>query len=248
MELETITIGSLALDPQNARKHSNRNLDAIKASLTKFGQRKPIVVHQNTVIAGNGTLEAAKSLGWTEIQVTRCPDDWDTDTAKAYALADNRSSELGEWGEDILAAQLAELDAKGWDIGELGFTSKEFESMKQDEENPYTKTVNLPQYDIVGDKPVISDLYDDQKVQELTKEIQDAQLPKDVETFLLIAANRHTVFNYSKIAEYYAYMDPAVQTLMEKSALVIIDLDDAMKYGYATFVETITDLREQEDE
>jgi len=248
MELETVAIESLSLDPQNARKHSNRNLDAIKASLNKFGQRKPIVVHNNVVIAGNGTLEAAKSLGWTEIQVSVCPDDWDSDTAKAYALADNRSSELGEWSEDVLAAQLAELDEKGWDTTELGFTSKEFEDIQKGEENPYTKTVNLPQYDIVGDKPVISDLYDDEKVQELSKEIKAAGLPEDVETFLLVAANRHTVFNYSKIAEYYAYMDPEIQELMEKSALVIIDLDDAMKYGYATFVETVTELRDQEDD
>ena len=248
MELETVSIESLILDSQNARKHSNRNLDAIKASLNKFGQRKPIVVHNNIVIAGNGTLEAAKSLGWTEIEVSVCPSDWDTDTAKAYALADNRSAELAEWGEDVLAAQLAELDEKGWDISELGFTSKEFEDMQRNEENPYTKTVNLPQYDIVGDKPVISDLYDDAKVQDLSQEIKTAGLPEDVETFLLLAANRHTVFNYSKIAEYYAYMDPEVQELMEKSALVIIDLDDAMKYGYATFVETITDLRDQEDD
>jgi ParB-like chromosome segregation protein Spo0J len=246
--LETVAIESLILDSQNARKHSNRNLDAIKASLSKFGQRKPIVVHNNVVIAGNGTLEAAKSLGWKEIQVSVCPADWDSDTAKAYALADNRSAELAEWGEDVLAAQLAELDEKGWDISELGFTSKEFEDIQRSEENPYTKTVNLPQYDIVGDKPVISDLYDDAKVRELSQEIKTAGLPEDIETFLLVAANRHTVFNYSKIAEYYAYMSPKVQELMEKSALVIIDLDDAMKYGYATFVETITDLRDQEDD
>ena len=248
MELETVAIESLSLDPQNARKHSNRNLDAIKASLSKFGQRKPIVVHNNVVIAGNGTLEAARSIGWKEIAISRCPDDWDSDTAKAYALADNRSSELGEWGEDILAAQLAELDEKGWDTTELGFTSKEFEDIQKGEENPYTKTVNLPQYDIVGDKPAVSDLYDYEKVSQLIAEIQSANLPWEIEKFLIIAANRHTVFNYSKIAEYYAHMDPEIQELMEKSALVIIDLDDAMKYGYATFVETVTELRDQEDD
>ena len=58
MNLETVTIESLKLDPNNARKHSKRNLDAIKASLEKFGQRKPIFVHNGVVIAGNGTLEA----------------------------------------------------------------------------------------------------------------------------------------------------------------------------------------------
>ena len=121
MNLETVTIESLKLDPNNARKHSKRNLDAIAASLNKFGQRKPIVVHKDTVIAGNGTLEAAKSLGWKEIGITRCPDDWDDDTAKAYALADNRSSELAEWDEGILSTQLLDLENIGWNIEILGF-------------------------------------------------------------------------------------------------------------------------------
>jgi len=121
VNLETVAIESLELDPNNARKHSKRNLDAIAASLEKFGQRKPIVVHNGTVIAGNGTLEAAKSLGWTEIGITRCPDDWDADTAKAYALADNRSSELAEWDDLVLANQLLDLDGVSWDIEVLGF-------------------------------------------------------------------------------------------------------------------------------
>ena len=121
MNLETVTIESLKLDSNNARKHSKRNLNAIKASLEKFGQRKPIVVHNGVVIAGNGTLEAAKSLGWKEIAVSVCPADWDTDTAKAYALADNRSAELAEWSEIELSKQLLDLSDMGWSIEALGF-------------------------------------------------------------------------------------------------------------------------------
>ena len=109
------------LDPKNARKHSQRNLDAIAASLDKFGQRKPIVVHRGVILAGNGTVEAAKSLGWKDIEITTVPDDWDDETAKAFALADNRSAELAEWDESELAKQLLELDDRGWDIAELGF-------------------------------------------------------------------------------------------------------------------------------
>ena len=116
-----ILITDLSLDPKNARKHSARNLDAIAASLLKFGQRKPLVVHRGVVLAGNGTLEAARSLGWTEIDVAEVPDDWDNDTAKAYALADNRTAELAEWDESELAKQLLELQDADWDIEELGF-------------------------------------------------------------------------------------------------------------------------------
>ena len=105
MNVETVAIDSLKLDPKNARKHSKKNLDAIANSLKQFGQRKPIVVHNGVVIAGNGTLEAARSLGWSQIAIVRTPEDWDADTAKAFALADNRSAELAEWNDQVVLEQ-----------------------------------------------------------------------------------------------------------------------------------------------
>lgn len=121
MDTLTVPISSLTLDPSNARKHSEVNLRAIANSLRRFGQRKPIVVQGSTVLAGNGTLEAAKSIGWSEIVIVRVPDEWDSETAKAYALADNRSAELAEWDEVVLAASLMELQDQGWDIADIGF-------------------------------------------------------------------------------------------------------------------------------
>lgn len=126
MKVETIAIDRLTPDPQNARKHGSRNLEAITSSLREFGQRRPLVVAtgangESIVIAGNGTLEAAKSLGWTEISITRVPREWDYERARAYALADNRTAELAEWDSDQLVASLLELDAVGWDVSVLGF-------------------------------------------------------------------------------------------------------------------------------
>lgn len=61
MKTELISIVDLQLDPHNSRKHPDKNLAAIKGSLSKFGQQKPIVIDKNNVvIAGNGTLQAAK--------------------------------------------------------------------------------------------------------------------------------------------------------------------------------------------
>ena len=121
MIIETVLIANLVLDPRNARKHDGKNLQAIAESLKQFGQRKPIVVWGETVVAGNGTLVAAKSLGWTEITVARVPDDWTDDQVKAYALADNRSAELAEWDEQVLTEQLKELELAEWDVELLGF-------------------------------------------------------------------------------------------------------------------------------
>jgi ParB-like chromosome segregation protein Spo0J len=122
LRIETVNINSLTPDPANARKHDGKNLKAIASSLEKFGQRKPIVVTPDSiVVAGNGTLEAAKSLGWTEIAVARTPVGWTWDQIKAFALADNRTAELAEWDDKVLADQLLELDANGWELEEIGF-------------------------------------------------------------------------------------------------------------------------------
>jgi site-specific DNA-methyltransferase (adenine-specific) len=149
LRIETVNINSLTPDPANARKHDGRNLKAIASSLEKFGQRKPIVVTPDSiVVAGNGTVEAAKSLGWTEIAVARTPVGWTWDQIKAFALADNRTAELAEWDDKVLADQLLELDANGWELEELGFENLEppmGEAVDEDPlsfdppENPITK-------------------------------------------------------------------------------------------------------------
>lgn len=124
LRIENVNINSLQPDPANARTHDSKNLKAIASSLEKFGQRKPIVVTPDSiVVAGNGTLEAAKSLGWTQIAIARTPVGWTWDQVKAFALADNRTAELAEWDDKVLADQLLELDANGWELEELGFVS-----------------------------------------------------------------------------------------------------------------------------
>ena len=119
MKLTTTKITELSLDPSNVRKHGRKNLDAIKASLRKFGQQKPIVVDaKGIVLAGNGTLTAAKELGWTEIEIVRTQ--LEGVEATMFAIADNRTAELAEW-EDSLAEVLQKLQADGHDLAELGY-------------------------------------------------------------------------------------------------------------------------------
>jgi DNA modification methylase len=130
MKLERIKVSDLSLDPSNVRKHSRRNLDAIKASLRKFGQQKPIVIDaKGIVLAGNGTLTAAKELGWTEIEITRTT--LQGVEATAFAIADNRSAELAEW-EDSLADVLKSLAKADVDLAELGFDDKALEKISSD--------------------------------------------------------------------------------------------------------------------
>ena len=123
MLTEVVPISSLILDPSNARKHDKKNLEAIKGSLARFGQQKPIVVgSDNVVIAGNGTLEAARELGWTEIRIVRS-ELTGTDRT-AFSVADNRTSELSSWDDDVLSETLRSLQEE-FDLTEIGFDEKD---------------------------------------------------------------------------------------------------------------------------
>jgi len=107
--VKSYPIGEISLDPSNVRTHSKKNLDAIKASLKRFGQQKPIVVDRDLIVrAGNGTLEAASALGWETINAV--VSGLSPSELTAYAIADNRTAELAEWDMDDLQKQLASLD------------------------------------------------------------------------------------------------------------------------------------------
>jgi DNA modification methylase len=133
MNIQTIPLTDLSLDPSNVRKHSRRNLDAIKASLRKFGQQKPIVVDaKGIVLAGNGTLTAAKELGWTEIQIVRT--ELAGVEATAFAIADNRTAELAEWEEDKLSQVLQSLKVEDADLlAATGYDAAEVDKMSKAE-------------------------------------------------------------------------------------------------------------------
>lgn len=120
-------VDQLNLLPGNPRKG---DVDSVVASLEKFGQRKPIVARRipgeerGEVLAGNTTLKAARRLEWTEIAVVWTDDD--DATAAGFALADNRTHDLGEYLDEELAAMIQRiedddelLDASGYDLMDM---------------------------------------------------------------------------------------------------------------------------------
>lgn len=118
-----VPLGDLSNDPKNINVHNERSITAIAASMAEFGQTKPIVALKNgVVIAGNGTLMAAKQNKWTHIAVSFFEDEA---KARAYAIADNRTSELSAWDEDELAASLEQLSESGFSMDSLGFSMDE---------------------------------------------------------------------------------------------------------------------------
>jgi hypothetical protein len=263
-----VAIDSVYTDPSNAMEHSEANLSAIKGSLARFGQQKPIVIDKNNVVrAGNGTLQAAKALGWGKIWVAKS--NLEGSEMTAYALADNRTAQLANWNDEILGKTLQSLRELDFPLVDIGFDVSVLDEVYKDDgffshpievenkifsegdevildnEKPtelYSKKIQAPVYEPkLAAAPSVQSLFDRSKSDKLIKEIDKSSISEDVKAFLRLAAGRHNVFDYGLIAEFYAHASAEVQDLMEKSALVIIDFDKAIENG---FIKLSSDLAE----
>lgn len=103
----------------------------------------------------------------------------------------------------------------------------------------YSTDTLVPQYTPNSVKPKLKELVDVQKYQKLVYHINKSDISEEEKDFLKIAATRHFVFNYAKIADYYVSTTPEMQRLMEESALVMLDIDDAIAYGYVQLSKNI---------
>lgn len=108
-----------------------------------------------------------------------------------------------------------------------------------DTEQKYTKKIQAPIYEPKNKKPHIFELCDKYKTNRLIRQIESSNVSEEEKTFLIDAARRHYVFNYEKIADYYAHSNKEMQDLMEKSALVIIDFEKAIQLGYVKLSEEV---------
>jgi len=114
---------------KNARTHSPEQVAQIAASIAAFGFNAPILVDSNAgIVAGHGRLLAARKLGLSEVPVVVL--DHLTETQRrAYIIADNKLAENAGWNEEVLAAELADLERDGLDLKLVGFSDEELEAL-----------------------------------------------------------------------------------------------------------------------
>ena len=116
---------------------------------------------------------------------------------------------------------------------------------KPDENNKYSSKIEAPIYEPKNQKPHLIELVDKTKTHTLIKQIESSSLDYEEKMFLIDAARRHNVFNYARIAEYYPHCTPEVQRLFEESALIIIDIGDAVALGYANWLNDAQAMKEE---
>lgn len=231
---------------ENNPRFNDDAVDAVAASIQEFGFKVPIVLDsEGVIVAGHTRWKAALKL---QLESVPCvvADDLSKEQIKAFRLADNKVGELADWNEEALAKELEgileiDMSAFGFDVGETDLGDELLD-------NPYTSTINIPQYEVTGKKPAFNEMLDTEKTDELLAEIEQSGVSEDEKAFLIRAAHRHNVFHYGNVAEYYAHASPEMQALMEKSGLVIIDVDNAIANGFASLASTVSGLMMEGDE
>ena len=241
-KVEQWDITKLVPYARNSRTHSDAQVAQIAASIKEWGWTTPVLVDEDgSIIAGHGRTLAAQRLKMTQVPVMVAKG-WSDTKKRAYIIADNKLALNAGWDDEMLKIELGTLDAAGFNLELTGFTGDDLtqamfgdlatEGEADEMSENYSRKIEAPIYTPKGDKPRVSSLYDEAKATELKLEIAEADLPADVRKFLIAAADRHTAFDFRNIAEFYAHSDAATQDLMERSALVIIDYDKAIEYGF----------------
>lgn len=227
-KIEKRNIDDLRGYDKNPRRFTEKGLKDLKKSLENLGDANIITINaDNTVLGGHARLQVMRQLGYKEVDVKVADRVLDEDTIKEVVIRLNANT-AGEWNDEMLEKyyEKEELIEWGLDVPNVDTT------IEEDKESKYTRKVSLPIYEITGEEPTIDEMIDTKKADKYCDEIMKADIPQDIKEFLMLCCTRLYEFDYGKIAEYYAHQDKNVQELMEKIALVLIDLNSAIENGY----------------
>ena len=127
LKIEEITIEDLVPYENNAKRHTREQIAAVEASIREFGFRAPCIVWRNDdgrpeVVAGHARITAAKNLGLKRVPCVSCDDLTDAQR-RALTLADNQTTMMTGWDEDLLSYELDTL-SMDFDMTDFGFTDE----------------------------------------------------------------------------------------------------------------------------
>jgi len=127
---QRVKLAGLKTHSRNYNRHPAKQIERIAMSLRKFGQVRSIVVWQNTILAGHGVVEAAKSLGWQSIVADVLPDEYPEHLALAYVAADNELGRLADPDQAALAAILEESKIADAELLQaIGYNDQELQAL-----------------------------------------------------------------------------------------------------------------------
>jgi len=235
VELRRVRAGDLVPAPLNWRRHPKAQQDAMKGILDEVGYADAVLARETPrgLELIDGHLRT--SLDDEQILPVLVLDLNDEEATKLLLTLDPLAA-MAETDNDALASLMADVTFNDDSITAMleSLANEEWLSdlIQQPDATSYTQTVDIPIYHPTGPQPPIEELTDRSTADELIGQIRQAELPPTIERFLMDAAERHVAFNFQRIANYYAHSSPDIQALMERSALVIVDYNQAIENGF----------------
>ena len=231
MKLYTVKVEDLIDADYNPNVMEERDFENLENSIERYGYIEPIIVNKrnNVIVGGHHRLRVLKKKGIKEVDVVYV--DLDENDEKRLNIALNRISgyldidKLEEVVNDLMADDPSLIDFTGLSEFELDsmFSVEDVDFLGKDSfinDDTYVK-------EITGKVPEICELCDHTKTDELINNINNAfekdLIDKKQQEFLICAAQRHLVFNYDNIVEYYTHQNKNMQDLMKQSGLIILD-------------------------
>lgn len=131
MQVEQRPLSEITPYEQNPRRNDGA-VKAVADSIREFGFRQPIVVDpQGVIVVGHTRWKAARELKLETVPV-HVAHDLTPEQARAYRLADNKTNELAEWDDDLLAEEIKSLLDDDYEVDALGFGEDEISSLLDD--------------------------------------------------------------------------------------------------------------------
>ena len=239
----------LLANPANWRIHPKPQQDALAGVLDQVGWVQDVIVNQRTGHVIDGHLRVSLAISRQEPSIPVVYVDLDEAEELLILATIDPLSAMAATDREQLDALLREVStgdaAVQAMLDQLAQDAEAAPGDATEDDATYSQSMESPIYEVTGPKPAVADLYDETRTREMVTAIEAAEgLTDDARRFLLAAAQRHTTFHFGKIAEYYAHADEGVQALMEQSALIIIDFDQAVELGYTRLRDRVTELYE----
>jgi len=270
-EIKNLSVDLLELNegqmyglPKNPRWIRDARFTALKKSIEDepemLGLREILVYplddiegHEGKyiIIGGNMRYRACTELGYKELPCKIIPIETPVKKLRAYTIKDN--SGFGQWDYDDLSSSWDDDELRDFGM-ELDYIAPgegdNWDEMEDPEgkgsgsngETRYSTKIESPIYEITGDKPEISECYQDSKVKELLAKIDSSGVGAEEKAMLRTCAYRFAPIRFDKMAEYYAHSNSEMQSLMEDVALVVIDFDKAIENGFIEMTDRMLAL------
>lgn len=229
-----VPLDSLKAYDNNAKRHTREQLDAIQASIREFGFRGFVIAWHNEdgeaeIVAGHARCKAAQQLGMDEVPVVFC-DDLSDAQRRALTLADNQTTMMTGWDEDMLAYELQSLSDE-YDMESFGFDMDAVSGLSED----YSQNVGTVDYEPSGNEWEPGQLFE--MPDKFDAAIEALDCPEELKRMMRIRACWFCEFDYEKIADYYcSEASQEVQRVFEVLGLVLLYRDGMIENGFADLI------------